>query len=267
VLASGISRKTLPPPLKWAGGKRWQVPHVESIWRHHCDRRLVEPFCGGLAMALGLGARRALLNDANPHVINFYRWITVGFCPSIPMANDEDLFYRHRDRFNELVRSGLHEEREAAELFYYLNRTAYNGLCRFNSDGEFNTPFGQYKRINYARMFSAYRDTFAAWEFTAGDFGALRLHPDDFIYADPPYDVEFTAYSRGGFSWDDQVRTAESFAEHPGPVVLVNQFTPRIGVLYRKLGYAVTELIAPRRISCTGDRTPAKEIFATRNLR
>jgi len=63
------------------------------------------------------------------------------------------------------------------------------------------------------------------------------------------------------------VRAAESFAAHPGPVVLVNQFTPRIGDLYRKLGYNVTELTAPRRISCTGDRTPAREIFATRNLR
>jgi DNA adenine methylase len=267
VLASGINRKTLAPPLKWAGGKRWQVPHVEAIWRHYSDRRLVEPFCGGLAMALGLGAGRALLNDANPHLINFYRWIAGGLRPSIPMKNDERLFYRYRDRFNELVRSGRHEAREAAELFYYMNRTAYNGLCRFNSDGEFNTPFGQYKQINYAHSFTAYQDTFAAWEFTAGDFGDLRLESDDFVYADPPYDVEFTSYSQGGFSWNDQVRAAESFAAHPGPVVLVNQFTPRIGDLYRKLGYNVTELTAPRRISCTGDRTPAREIFATRNLR
>jgi DNA adenine methylase len=266
VLASAIERKTLPPPLKWAGGKRWQVPRVEAIWRHHSGRRLVEPFCGGLAMALGLGAGRALLNDANPHLINFYRWIVDGLRPAIAMENDEKLFYRHRDRFNELVRSGRHAEREAAELFYYMNRTAYNGLCRFNSDGEFNTPFGQYKKINYARSFSAYRNTFAAWEFVSGDFGALRLQPDDFVYADPPYDVEFTAYAQGRFSWDDQVRAAETFSIHPGPVVLVNQFTPRIGALYLKLGYAVTELEAPRRISCNGDRTPAKEIFATRNV-
>ena len=111
-----------------------------------------------------------------------------------------------------------------------------------------------------------YRNTFAAWEFASGDFGALRLQPDDFIYADPPYDVEFTAYAPGGFSWDDQIRAAETFSAHPGPVVLVNQFTPRIGALYLKLGYAVTELEAPRRISCNGDRTPAREIFATRNV-
>jgi DNA adenine methylase len=266
VFASAINQKPLTPPLKWAGGKRWQVPYVAELWQRHANRRLVEPFCGGLAMALGLQPRHALLNDANPHLINFYRWIGEGLRPSIPMKKNEALFYRYRDRFNELVRDGGQTTHEAAELFYYLNRTAYNGLCRFNSCGEFNVPFGQYKRINYAESFEAYRGTFAGWEFSTGDFDALPLSPDDFIYADPPYDVEFTAYSRNRFSWDDQVRTAESLAKHRGPLVLVNQLTPRIGTLYRKLGYTVAELDAPRRISCNGDRTPAKEVFATRNL-
>ena len=50
------------------------------------DRRLVEPFCGGLAVALGLGPARALLNDANPHLVNFYRWIKRGLVIDLPMA-------------------------------------------------------------------------------------------------------------------------------------------------------------------------------------
>ena len=49
-------------------------------------------------------------------------------------------------------------------------------------------------------------------------------------------------------------------------MILVNQATPRIGDLYRKLGYELRFLDAPRRISCNGDRTPAQEILATRNL-
>jgi DNA adenine methylase len=227
---------------------------------------LVEPFCGGLAVALGLRPDRAILNDVNEHLINFYSWLKKGLVPSIPMENDEDLFYGHRERFNALIRDGQAQSKESAELFYYMNRTAYNGLCRFNSRGEFNVPFGQYKTITYAKPFQAYRDAFAHWDFSSGDFGDLDLQSDDFVYADPPYDVEFTAYSRGGFSWDDQVRTAETFARHRGPVVIVNQSTQRVDDLYRMLGYSIHEHDAPRRISCTGDRTPAKEIFAFRNL-
>src|SRR5581483_7002706 len=66
---------TIRPPLKWAGGKRWQVPHLKPLWESHSHRRLVEPFCGGLAVTLGLMPERALLNDANPHLINFYSWL------------------------------------------------------------------------------------------------------------------------------------------------------------------------------------------------
>lgn len=104
------------------------------------------------------------------------------------------------------------------------------------------------------------------WQFFSMDFAELPLDRKDFIYADPPYDVEFTTYSQGGFTWEDQVRAAELFAKHRGPVVLVNQATQRIDTLYRKLGFAVQYLNAPRRISCTGDRSPAREILAVRNL-
>ena len=86
------------------------------------------------------------------------------------------------------------------------------------------------------------------------------------IYADPPYDVEFTQYSAGGFNWEDQVRLAHWLKKHPGPVALSNQLTPRIEELYSDLGFTLTTLDAPRRISCTGDRTPAKEVLATLNL-
>jgi len=256
----------LTPPLKWAGGKRWQVPHLEPLWRPHAHRRLVEPFCGGLAVALGLRPGRALLNDVNPHVIAFYRWLQRGLQVDLPLENDETLYYAHRDRFNALLRDGHGDSAEAAGLFYFLNRTGYNGLCRFNRSGGFNVPFGSYARIRYVRDFSAYRGVLAPWIFTHGDIGSLALEAGDFVYADPPYDVPFTHYARGGFSWEDQIRAAERLAVHDGPVVLVNQATKRIVDLYRGLGFRLRYLQAPRRISCTGDRTAAREVLATRNL-
>lgn len=265
-MSSITEQRSLRPPLKWAGGKRWQVPHIASIWRGHADRRLVEPFCGGLAIALGLSPDRALLNDANAHLIHFYRWLQRGLRIDIRMENDEALFYQHRDRFNALLRGGKSASKEAAALFYYLNRTGFNGLCRFNRQGEFNVPFGQYKQIAYERNFLSFQDALKHCTFTNVDVESVAVEPRDFIYADPPYDVEFTQYAKDGFSWQDQERTAAWLARHSGPVVLVNQATDRIEALYRSLGYQISFLNAPRRISCTGDRTPAREIIATRNL-
>jgi DNA adenine methylase len=258
--------QVLRPPLKWAGGKRWQVPYLRHLWTPHRHRRLVEPFCGGLAVTLGLLPPRALLNDMNPHVINFYQWIKRGLRVTIEMDNRAALFYQHRQRFNALLREHRGDSAEAAALFYYLNRTGYNGLCRFNRNGEFNVPFGRYSRIRYTTDFEPYQTALSAWTFGNRDVEHVPVEPDDFIYADPPYDTEFTAYAAGGFTWADQVRTAEWLARHAGPVIAVNQATRRVERLYRGLGFTLRFLEAPRRISSSGDRTPAREILASRNL-
>jgi len=242
------------------------LPHVVPIWRQHEHRRYVEPFCGGLAMPLGLRPKRALLNDVNAHLINFYRQVQRGLSVTLDTRYEKELFYSHRARFNRLVNNRGAKSSEAAQLFYYLNRTCYNGLCRFNQSGEFNVPFGRYKTVNYATRFSPYRTLFRHWKFTNDDLEKLNVRDDDFVYADPPYDVEFTTYSAGGFSWDDQIRTAEWLAKHPGPVLLSNQATPRIVRLYRQLGFRLKFFDAPRRISSNGDRATAREVLASRNL-
>lgn len=257
---------SLKPPLKWAGGKRWLVPHLVPLWQKHSFRRYVEPFCGGLAAPLALRPKRALLNDINPHLINFYAHLQRGLEITIEMRNDEESFYRQRNRFNKLIQNGKWHSAEAAQLFYYLNRTCFNGLCRFNQSGEFNVPFGTHKSITYATDFSQFPRVFENWIFAESDIETLPVAAEDFIYADPPYDVEFTTYSAGGFSWDDQVRTAEWLAAHRGPVVLSNQATVRIVELYKKLGFEISYLDGPRRISCTGDRSAAKEVLAVKGL-
>src|SRR6266496_1352687 len=108
----GIDEKPLKPPLKWAGGKRWLVSHLKPLWQQNEDRKYVEPFCGGLAVALGLQPKCALVNDINPHVISFYRQIQTGLRLEIEMRNNEELFYRHRARFNALIAQGLEETAE-----------------------------------------------------------------------------------------------------------------------------------------------------------
>ena len=268
--AAALEEQMIPvrPPLKWAGGKRWLIPHLVELWKAHQDRRLVEPFCGGLAVALSLRPERALLNDINPHAVNFYSWLKRGFIADdlLEFTNCETLFYEHRRRFNQIITNGRAESAEAAALFYYLNRTCYNGLCRFNSSGQFNVPFGRYKRINYTRDFLSYRCVLGDWQFSTGDFAQLPVEPGDFLYADPPYDVEFRSYSKERFDWEDQVRLGTWLSKHRGPVVASNQATDRILQLYQKLGFNLRVIEAPRMINCTGNRSPAKEVFATRGL-
>ncbi len=264
-----IGAAPLAPPLKWAGGKRWLVPELAKYWTGNEDRRLVEPFAGGLAVTLGFLPGRALLNDVNPHLISFYRWLQRGLnteSAAIRFLNDRAVYAHNRALFNDLIRSGSSESAQAAVLFYYLNRFGYNGLCRFNAKGFFNVPFGRYKRPPYRTDFTEYAQVLAHYSFTNADFADLRIEPQDFIYADPPYDVEFTSYSAGGFTWQDQLRLAEWLASHPGPVLASNQATPRICRLYRGLGFCVRKLAAPRRISCDGNRDDAEEMLAVRNL-
>lgn len=261
-----ISTTELSPPLKWAGGKRWLIPRLAEIWKSQTKRRLVEPFLGGGAVALGLKPQSALLNDTNLHLINFYQCLQNGLVLDLQMANDRELYYTHRARFNQLIANGREKGVEAASLFYYLNRTGYNGLCRFNRRGSFNVPFGQHKSINYTTNFTPYARALAKWQFTCGDFSKLNLMDSDFIYADPPYDVEFTTYSPGGFQWTEQVRLAQWLAAHRGPVIASNQATERILKLYESLDFKIELLKAPRLISCKGDRTRASEMLATKGI-
>ncbi|MTI64003.1 Dam family site-specific DNA-(adenine-N6)-methyltransferase [Methylophaga sp.] len=256
----------LKPPLKWAGGKRWLIQTLQRYWRQHQHRRLVEPFCGGLSVALGLNPQQALLNDLNPALINFYQHLKQGLVIDIEMVNNEQVYYKSRETFNRL--NGDPASRlMAAQLFYYLNRTGYNGLCRFNKKGGYNVPFGRYKTINYQDDFSHYRPVLSKWQFSNVDFEQLDVADEDFIYADPPYDTPFRQYSQQGFDWDDQERLAEWLSRHPGPVVLSNQATDRVQRLYRKLGFRLRFLDAPRLISCKGnERQAVKEVLALRGL-
>jgi len=258
----------LNPIIKWTGGKRWLVPILKDLFEpfREASTRLVEPFVGGMAIALGLNPKATLLNDANIHLINFYEQIKKGFEIKSPLHNNKEFYYQTREEFNALIRKRKVQSKKAATIFYYLIRTGYNGLCRFNSLGEFNVPFGQHRSIRYKQDFFEYQPIIKKWNFVQGDFEALDLKKTDFLYADPPYDVEFTKYQSEGFSWEDQVRLAHWLKKHPGPVVASNQATDRILELYRDLKFKILTVSAPRRISCNGDRTPALEMLALRGI-
>jgi DNA adenine methylase len=266
-----LTNNILIPPLKWVGGKRRLVPKLLEYWIPNQSLRLVEPFVGGMSVALGLSPQRALLNDANRHLINFYKHVQAGLTIDIQMENDRDFYLEKKNRFNQLIADNNSQTRESAQLWYYLNRTCYNGMSRFSggSNGKvekYNVPFGRFTTINYANDFLHLKRTLKFWEFTSADFSVLELDAGDLIYADPPYHKTFTKYCKDAFTWDDQVRLVTYLAAHPGKVIASNMATDEILDLYGSYGFKIETIKAWRSISCDGDRTPAIEMFATKGF-
>lgn len=263
-VAKGI--KPLGPPLKWAGGKRWLKPYLEFLVGDIQDHQLVEPFAGGLSVAFGLRPKKALLNDVNPHLINFYQWLQAGLRLTINTSRTKENYLRNRNDFNKLIRNGEADSRRAAMLFFYLNRSCFNGLCRFNKAGEFNVPRGFYGKKNVQKDLRKYAAVLAPWSFSCIDFRDLDYGDDALLYVDPPYDDAFNDYAANGFSWEDQKAVAEIYRQHDGPVILSNHATPRLIRLYKSLGYKLYYIPAPRMINANGNRANALELLATRNL-
>lgn len=260
------SAMSLASPLIWLGAKRWLVPRLAKLYDPHWPTRVVEPFMGSLTVTLGIRPVDALLRDANPHLVNFWQWAQHGLTVRMRMENEERFYYSVREHFNNLLRNGETDTQEAAEFFYYLNRTCFNGVVRFNREGLFNVPFGRRKKINYRTDFREFVEPMRGWAIEYGDFESTPLVPGDFIYLDPPYDCEFTEYNGVTFTWEQQVRVVEKFAVHNGPVVISNAATARIINLYRRHGFAIEFVASPRSVAAdVGKRGAVLEVLATKN--
>ena len=260
-------KSTLKPILKWAGGKTWLLSRLVDLYAQHRHRRLVEPFVGSMAVALGLCPQRALLADVNRDLVALHNRLRDPRPFEFVEVTTDEQYKALRDRFNEsnnLVERG--------ELFYALNRTGFNGVCRYNKSGIFNVPWGKQGRRgtapNLQREFPEHAAAIKNWEIIVADFSVVlvQLQHDDFLYIDPPYDGTFSDYAEGGFTWDEQERLAVEAAEHTGPIVASNSSTSRILKLYQDLGFAIELLDAPRRISSNGNRDSVKEMLATKNV-
>lgn len=255
-------------PLVWVGAKAWHVEAVAKMFHGSGARRLVEPFAGGASISLGVAPGFGWLNDKNQSLINFYRWLRKpGW--SFNIAKDRTGYYDVRAGFN-LERKANPNSLRHAQLFYYLNRHAFNGLWRVNQSGDFNVP----PRPGFGEADAPDADGFRAvadkWILTVDDYEypiSECNEPDDFIYADPPYDDGFCDYADGGFTWDDQEHLARLLCVHPGPVVLMNKGTARVRDLYERCNFRITEVTSGQSFHRSQGRTDAvPEIQATLNI-
>ena len=251
------------PLLKWAGGKRSLVKRIVGLFPDdHRGRRYHEPFFGGGAVFFHVEPEGGTINDINPRLMNFYRVVRERPRELIEEASkyryEEEEYYMRRDRFNS---AGLSDVEDAA-LLLYLNKTAYNGLYRVNSRGEFNVPFGRYENPTIVNERSIGRTSrlLRNVEIFSGDFSYVLdvAGEGDLCYLDPPYHPasetsNFREYSAYGFEMPDQERLRDMCVELDRmgvTFVLSNSDTEAVRGLYGEAeGFEVVSLRTRRMIS------------------
>ena len=230
----------MKPIIKYRGGKSKELKNFLQFIPHDYNR-YVEPFAGGAALYFYLEPQLALLNDINTKLINFYLAVKnnydqlkkeLGNLENINHSNqveceelkesgvvsgfienkNEALYYLLRDMYNGKIEKKYLD----ATLYYFINKTSYSGMLRFNSKGEFNVPFGRYKNFNTEMVSGEHCALLRRTEITQMDYSKVfeRCSTKDFVFLDPPYDCVFTDYGNLGekdFSEQSQIKLAEDF--------------------------------------------------------
>lgn len=208
------------PVVKWVGGKRQLLDDLTPLLPKRVTS-YCEPFLGGGAVLFKLQPNIAYVNDINAELMQMYEVIRDNVDELIAALsehpNQEEHFYSVRDWDRDKKKYELLPKVQKAARIIYLNKTCYNGLFRVNNAGEFNTPFGHYKKPNIVnaptlKAVSAYFQK-AQLTFSSVDYAEVLAGTEKgtFVYLDPPYDpvsgtANFTGYAKGGFDRAEQIR-------------------------------------------------------------
>ena len=295
------------PFLKWAGGKTQLLDALAARTPPELGAGAlpvyIEPFVGGGAAFFYFASifpfHESHIFDCNEELILAYTVVRDDVDTLIrhlaelsaaylakPDAGRTSSYYELRDHFNQtrpdldFSRFSPVWTRRAAELIF-LNRTCFNGLFRVNRAGEFNVPFGKYKKpaLPSPELLKADARILRNTAIHLGDFTAAEPYVSDqsFVYLDPPYrpistTSRFTSYAKDQFDDEDQRRLACFFArcDAAGAKLMLSNSDPRnhdpaddfFDALYA--GYRVDRVPAKRMINADGTRRGAiKEIIVT----
>lgn len=261
------------PFLKWAGNKYHCMEQLLTAFPK--APRLIEPFAGSAAVFMNTDFPQYVLAENNPDLIALYRYLQregdtfIRYCQDwfVEKHNTSDSYYLWREAFNQ-----ERDQRIRAAVFLYLNRHGYNGLCRYNSRGIYNVPFGRYQKPYFPqREMQIFHAKSQSATFVYGDFKQtfLQARSGDVIYCDPPYaplkqSSNFSAYTGKKFTEADHIELAQcaiEAADRGMTVVISNHDTAFTRQQYRDADIKSFQVC--RLINCkTQQRLPVRELIA-----
>lgn len=261
------------PFLKWAGSKYNCIKQVIDALPP--GQKLIEPFTGSGVVFMNTNYSAYLMAESNLDLVQIFSFLQqqgesfIDYCEQYfkPETNCKTYYYQIRELFNASTSS-----QEKSALFLYLNRHGYNGLCRYNSKGIFNVPFGLYLKPYFPRKeMQFFYNKSAQAEFIHNDFRKTfaLAEKGDIIYCDPPYvpSTEHTKplpYTQNKFTEIDQIELAELARETSArgiPVIISNHDTEFTRKHYHK--GSIKSFPVSRLINCQATlRQPVKELIA-----
>lgn len=222
------------PFIKWVGGKTQLIEQLSALlptdfalWE---NATYIEPFVGGGAMLFYMlqnypNIKSAVINDINPDLTLCYKVVRDEPKKLIQSLNEiqaeyhainsenarKDFYLIKRERFNTKTLDAI----ENTTLFFFLNKTCFNGLYRVNKSGKFNVPFGKYLSPTICDEDTIFADSevLQKVEITTGDFENTytKIKTNTFFYFDPPYrplnsTSNFNDYTKETFNDEAQIR-------------------------------------------------------------
>lgn len=210
------------PPIKIQGKKTKLIPKIMEIAQAQLDEHpeittWVEPFLGSGVVAFNgacLGQiKKVVVNDINPHIIQFYDCINSGTLSGDMVRETlgkygQELSRKGEKYYNE-IRDRFNNDYNVMD-FLFLTRTGFNGVMRFNSKGRWNVPFCKLNdRLNkdvvedLAHSVDELSNLFSKkeFEFHNESFENLMDISDAIYYCDPPYYGLNVQYYKG---WEEE---------------------------------------------------------------
>jgi DNA adenine methylase len=162
-------------------------------------------------------------------------------------------FYMHyRSIYNKIDDYKIPFFHEIA-IYIFIRNYAYSGMFRYNSNGDFNVPYGgiAYNGKSLDKKITYYQSTALKYLLSKSTIGCFDFYDflkqyepqiDDFMFLDPPYDTEFSTYSKNEFDLHDQERLANYLIkECKAKWMLVIKHTDFIYNLYINKGLTIDD--------------------------